>query len=249
MQFPGSNNKPVVRPLAHCSKRQSLAYALYLMLLLHSLPPFQQRLLPPLPPSMCFIFRKQTVHPPAPCPPPHTHAHAQIQCRTLLGGPRWQSHSCHLAAGTHPSTHSAHADRCCCAAAHQRRASTPSQSPPPSPTDAMPHTAGWITLAVNLLPSCSRHPCVACCVSPLHPWTPRLVAAPDHVFALPTSFKVISHPCGTLPRPAPAPSLKWLLQLQSSSSWKTTGATAASTMCFRLLKSIISCDANGHSRA
>ena len=50
--------------------------------------------------------------------------------------------------------------------------------------------------------------CVACCVSPLHPWTPRLVAAPDHVFALPTSFKVISHPCGTLPRPAPAPSLK-----------------------------------------
>ena len=81
---------------------------------------------------------------------------------------------------------------------------------------------------------------VACCVSPLHPWTPRLVAAPDHVFALPTSFKVISHPCGTLPRPAPAPSLKWLLQLQSSSSWKTTGATAASTMCFRLLKSIIS---------
>ena len=31
--------------------------------------------------------------------------------------------------------------------------------------------------------------CVACCVSPLHPWTPRLVAAPDHVFALPTSFK------------------------------------------------------------
>ena len=91
--------------------------------------------------------------------------------------------------------------------------------------------------------------CVACCVSPLHPWTPRLVAAPDHVFALPTSFKVISHPCGTLPRPAPAPSLKWLLQLQSSSSWKTTGATAASTMCFRLLKSIISCAANGHSRA
>ena len=25
--------------------------------------------------------------------------------------------------------------------------------------------------------------CVACCVSPLHPWTPRLVAAPDHVFS------------------------------------------------------------------
>ena len=102
----------------------------------------------------------------------------------------------------------------------------------------------------TLLPhSRPRHSCVACCVSPLHPWTPRLVAAPDHVFALPTSFKVISHPCGTLPRPAPAPSLKWLLQLQSSSSWKTTGATAASTMCFRLLKSIISCAANGHSRA
>ena len=46
--------------------------------------------------------------------------------------------------------------------------------------------------------------CVACCVSPLHPWTPRLVAAPDHVFALPTSFKVISHPSGTLPRPVQA---------------------------------------------
>ena len=108
------------------------------------------------------------------------------------------------------------------------------------------HTAGGTGAA----PRCrTAAACVACCVSPLHPWTPRLVAAPDHVFALPTSFKVISHPCGTLPRPAPAPSLKWLLQLQSSSSWKTTGATAASTMCFRLLKSIISCAANGHSRA
>ena len=77
--------------------------------------------------------------------------------------------------------------------------------------------------------------CVACCVSPLHPWTPRLVAAPDHVFALPTSFKVISHPSGTLPRPVPAPSLKWLLQLQSSSSWKTRvqRADAARNTCLQ----------------
>ena len=81
----------------------------------------------------------------------------------------------------------------------------------------------------------NSHSCVACCVSPLHPWTPRLVAAPDHVFALPTSFKVISHPSGTLPRPVPAPSLKWLLQLQSSSSWKTRvqRADAARNTCLQ----------------
>ena len=130
-----------------------------------------------------------------------------------------------------------------------RTDAAPIQASADAPTKNCPSTSELFAGLVMRAMAAQGRRRVACCVSPLHPWTPRLVAAPDHVFALPTSFKVISHPCGTLPRPAPAPSLKWLLQLQSSSSWKTTGATAASTMCFRLLKSIISCAANGHSRA